>query len=74
MPGWLYSAGAFTAPAPYQPSADDIRAARLAAYRVESDPLKIEAEYDAQVGGTASNYTSWLAKVAEIKARYPLPE
>lgn len=48
-------------------------AQRVARYTSESDPLKNEAEYDAQVSGTAPDYTSWLAKVAEIKADIPLP-
>ncbi|WP_439862279.1 hypothetical protein [Pseudomonas sp. MBLB4136] len=47
---------------------------RRAAYKAESDPLKIEAEYDAQIAGSEPDYSAWLAKVAEIKARYPLPE
>lgn len=50
-----------------------LRAIRRDAYRSESDPLKIEAEYDAVTSGTEPNYTAWLAKVAEIKSRYPLP-
>lgn len=52
---------------------DSIKAKRLAAYIRESDPLKNEAEYDAIVNGAQPDYTLWLAKVAEIKARYPLP-
>lgn len=51
----------------------EVHAQRLAAYRSESDPLKIEADYDAQVNGTPPDYTAWVAKVQEIKARYPLP-
>lgn len=50
-----------------------VHAQRLAAYRLESDPLKIEADYDAQISGTVPDYSSWIAKVQEIKARYPLP-
>lgn len=50
---------------------DSIKAKRLSAYKVESDPLKNEAEYDAIVNGTEPDYTAWLAKVAEIKLRYP---
>lgn len=52
---------------------DSIKAKRLSAYTKESDPLKNEAEYDAIVNGVQPDYTLWLAKVAEIKARYPLP-
>jgi hypothetical protein len=46
---------------------------RLAAYRAESDPLKLEAEYDAMVAGVEPDYAAWLEAVAQIKARYPLP-
>lgn len=46
---------------------------RLEAYRVESDPLKLEAEHDALKAGVAPDYTAWLAKVEEIKLRYPKP-
>ena len=47
---------------------------RQNAYKTESDPLKIEAEYDAMKNGTEPNYTKWMEKVAEIKARYPFLE
>lgn len=47
---------------------------RSQAYLKESDPLKIEAEYDAMKNGTQPDYTKWMEKVAEIKARYPFPE
>ena len=47
---------------------------RLSAYRSESDPLKIEAEYDAQLVGGAPDYSAWMARVAEIKERFPLPK
>ena len=56
------------------PTVEQVQADRRAIYRVESDPLKIEADYDAQAAGTAPDYTAWMAKVAEIKGRYPLPE
>ncbi|HDQ4096243.1 TPA: hypothetical protein ACKQHH_004807 [Pseudomonas aeruginosa] len=49
-------------------------AARADAYRLESDPLKTEAEFDAIKAGTEPDYSAWVAKVEEIKARYPLPE
>lgn len=54
-------------------TADTVSAARRLAYVRESDPLKTEADYDATLGGTTPDYTLWLAKVAEIKQRYPLP-
>lgn len=53
------------------PTPDESRRLRLNAYKAESDPLKIEAEYEAQVSGQPVDYTAWLAKVEEIKARYP---
>ncbi|HCF5874999.1 hypothetical protein ACM71I_26345 [Pseudomonas aeruginosa] len=49
-------------------------AARADAYRLESDPLKTEAEFDAIKAGVEPDYSAWVAKVEEIKARYPLPE
>lgn len=45
---------------------------RVGAYRAESDPLKMEAEYEAAITGSAPDYTLWIAKVKEIKARHPL--
>ncbi|MCY1444135.1 hypothetical protein D9M71_605880 [compost metagenome] len=53
--------------------AEMVRLTRLAAYRLESDPLKNEAEYEALKAGSEPDYSAWLAKVEEIKARYPLP-
>ncbi|HEJ2921728.1 TPA: hypothetical protein SL255_006166 [Pseudomonas aeruginosa] len=53
---------------------DAATAARANAYRLESDPLKTEAEFDAIKAGTEPDYRAWIAKVEEIKARYPLPE
>lgn len=55
-------------------TADEVRQARLSAYRIESDPLKIEAEHDALLSGTGPDYGPWLQKVGEIKDRYPLPD
>jgi hypothetical protein len=43
------------------------------AYLAESDPLRLEADYDALSQGLEPDYTAWLASVAAIKARYPLP-
>lgn len=60
-------------PAPAPLTLEQVQAQRQAAYVAESDPLKNEAEYDAIVAGTDPDYTAWLDKVAEIKARYPLP-
>lgn len=49
-------------------------AARANAYRLESDPLKTEAEFDAIKAGAEPDYRAWVAAVEEIKARYPLPD
>ncbi|MDK2347561.1 MULTISPECIES: hypothetical protein [Pseudomonas aeruginosa group] len=46
---------------------------RQDAYRLESDPLRLEAEYDALKAGSEPDYRAWVAKIDEIKARYPLP-
>ncbi|EFQ62370.1 hypothetical protein PFWH6_3896 [Pseudomonas fluorescens WH6] len=48
-------------------------ASRRAAYLSESDPLRLEADYDALSQGLEPDYTAWLASVAAIKARFPLP-
>lgn len=44
-------------------------AARRGAYAAESDPLYMEWQYDQ----TAEAEQAWRDKVAEIKARHPLP-
>ncbi len=41
---------------------------RQVAYKSESDPLFMEAQYD----GTEKSLKLWRDKVAEIKAKYPL--
>ncbi len=46
---------------------------RRSAYLSESDPLRLEADYDALSQGQEPDYSAWLASVAAIKARYPLP-
>ncbi len=70
------SGGRPTLQSPPESTAEQKRHAVLAqrsrAYRLESDPLKLEAEYDALIAGTEPDYSAWLAKVAEIKVRYPL--
>lgn len=49
---------------------------RKEAYKRESDPLHIEWQYElAQGNANADTFKQkWMDKVAEIKARYPLPE
>ncbi|ENY3801164.1 hypothetical protein V3478_28825 [Pseudomonas aeruginosa] len=51
-----------------------IRAQRRQAYRAESDPLRLEAEFDAIAAGTEPDLAAWVAAVQAIKERYPLPE
>lgn len=36
--------------------------------------LKTEAEFDAIKAGVEPDYGAWIAKVEEIKSRYPMPE
>ena len=50
-----------------------VQAQRLAAYRAESDQLKLQAEFDALKAGTQPDYSLWIAAVEAIKQRYPLP-
>ena len=52
---------------------ESVLASRRAAYLSESDPLRLEADYDALSRGLEPDYTAWLASVAAIKARFPLP-
>ena len=48
---------------------ENVVESRRKAYLSESDPLYMEWQYDA----TAEKEQAWRDKVAEIKARYPLP-
>ena len=52
---------------------DVVLGSRRAAYLSESDPLRLEADYDALSQGHEPDYTTWLASVSAIKARFPLP-
>ncbi|MCO2644543.1 hypothetical protein FA308_08895 [Pseudomonas aeruginosa] len=52
----------------------EVQELRRQAYRTESDPLRLEAEYDAIAAGTEPDLAAWVAAVQAIKARYPLPE
>lgn len=61
-------------PAPEALTAEQVTRRRRAAYVAESDPLKTEAEYDAMINDAEPDYTAWLAAVAAIKERYPLPK
>lgn len=51
----------------------NVLAARSYAYRLESDPIKNEIDYDAAISGEKPDYAPWISKVTEIKERYPLP-
>ncbi|MDY1100540.1 hypothetical protein [Pseudomonas aeruginosa] len=51
----------------------EVQELRRQAYRTESDPLRLEAEYDSIATGTAPDLSAWMAAVRAIKARYPLP-
>lgn len=64
---------AWAAAAPLVLTRDETLAKRMAAYRAESDPLKLEADYNALVASTEPDYNAWVSRVAEIKVRYPLP-
>ena len=66
-PAWLYNGSTFSAPLPYVPSKEVQEAARAEAYRKEADPMFFMFQR-----GEATE-AEWLAKVAEIKARFPYP-
>ena len=48
---------------------DEALDVRKKAYKTQSDPLYMEWQFDK----TAETEQAWRDKVAEIKARYPLP-
>jgi hypothetical protein len=58
----------YVAPEPVPPTAAQIEAMRKAAYQDEADPLFFKWQRG------ESTEAAWLAKIAEIKARYPEPE
>jgi len=51
-------------------NAYDIKLKRQDAYKNESDPLFMAAQFD----GTPESLNVWKNKVTEIKERYPLPD
>ena|SRR5690554_487013 len=73
MAGEFGEIAPYVEPDPVPLTVEQVQALRRAAYVAESDPLKNEADYDALVNGTEPDYAAWLAAVAAIKARYPLP-
>ena len=58
-------AAELTTPTPVPPTPEQIEALRRAAYEAEADPLFFKSQR-----GEATR-EDWLAKVAEIKARFP---
>ncbi|MGV8636789.1 hypothetical protein ACV35N_32100 [Pseudomonas aeruginosa] len=52
----------------------EVQEFRRQAYRTESDPLRLEAEFDAIATGTEPDLEAWVAAVQAIKERYPLPQ
>jgi hypothetical protein len=58
----------YVEPEPIKPSAQTIAALRKAAYQDEADPLYFKAQRE------EATMDEWLAKIAEIKARYPEPD
>lgn len=67
--GWTYTGSTFSPlPPPKPPTQEQIADLRAEAYRAESDPLFFKAQR-----GEAT-MDEWLAKVAEIKARFPNPQ
>ena len=51
----------------------EVKALRRQAYRPESAPLRLEAEFAAIAAGSEPDLAAWVAAVQAIKARYPLP-
>lgn len=66
--GWLYDGQTFSMPTDIKPTLEQLSAMRGEAYRAESDPLFFKAQR-----GEAT-MEEWLAKIAEIKDRYPNPQ
>jgi hypothetical protein len=58
----------YVAPEPVPPNPAQTEALRKAAYQDEADPLFFKWQRG------ESTESAWLAKIAEIKARYPEPE
>lgn len=57
----------------YLVSLENVLYERKIRYKLESDPIKLEAEYDALIADTVPDYTQWIAAVALIKEELPLP-
>jgi hypothetical protein len=65
---FIWDGSQWVAVAPIPPTPEQLSALRAEAYRAEADPLFFKAQR-----GEAT-MDEWLAKVAEIKSRYPYPE
>lgn len=65
--GGTYQNGVFSPPAAHVPTRVEQEANRRAAYTQEADPMAMQ-----MLRGDALK-DEWLAKIAEIKLRYPYP-
>ena len=68
--GWLFDGADFVAPVKEQqlpPTRAEQEANRQAAYASEADPIAMQMLRD------EATKEEWLAKIEEIKARYPYP-
>ena len=50
-----------------------VEAKRAERYRMESDPVYLEAQEQAAISGTPADLTAWLAIKAAIRAEEPYP-
>jgi hypothetical protein len=69
--GWSFDGTDFVAPVqPPEPppTREDQEASRRAAYAAEADPIAMQMLRD------EATKEEWLAKIEEIKARFPYPE
>jgi len=69
--GWSYDGASFIAPEP-EPELplthEELQAMRQAAYTAEADPIAMQMLRD------EATKEEWLAKINEIKARFPYPD
>lgn len=67
--GDIYKSGKFTKPSPVVLTEDEVKAVRASAYKIESDHLFMEWQFDQ----TEEKRQEWVNAVEAIKQRYPLP-
>lgn len=67
--GDIYKSGKFIKPAPAIINEDEVKTLRAIAYKMESDPLFMEWQFDQ----TEEKHQDWINAVEAIKQRYPLP-